>query len=170
MTKTSTLTERIIEHGRKLLTIFPDALDRDPLSLCKKLRRIEAKGAAFALRLCNGPQFPTPEAADRVGEKILAEANTLLGNVVEYQPKTGAKCGCKRGVQRDNCPACEGTGFCIDFARIRRRPKTVAVFLNRDPRGYALKINDEEVRARSLDIATDWGGYGLIAPDLREGY
>lgn len=38
---------------------------------------------------------------------------------MEYQPKTGAKCGCKRGVQRDNCPSCEGTGFMIDFARIR---------------------------------------------------
>ncbi len=41
-----------------------------------------------------------------------------------YQPKTGAKCSCKRGVQRDNCPACEGTGFCIDFAAIRARAKS----------------------------------------------
>ena len=38
-----------------------------------------------------------------------------------YQPKTGAKCGCKRGVERDNCPNCEGTGWQIDFARIRAR-------------------------------------------------
>jgi hypothetical protein len=36
-----------------------------------------------------------------------------------YQPKTGAKCGCKRGVARDNCPACEGTGWVIDFRTIR---------------------------------------------------
>jgi len=41
-----------------------------------------------------------------------------------YQPKTGAKCGCRRGVQRDNCPACEGTGWVIDFAAIRRRNQT----------------------------------------------
>src|SRR5437870_5592057 len=39
----------------------------------------------------------------------------------EYQPKTGAKCTCKPGVQRDNCPACEGTGMVIDFAAIRAR-------------------------------------------------
>lgn len=39
-----------------------------------------------------------------------------------YQPKTGAKCGCKPGIQRDNCPACEGTGWQIDFAAIRNRP------------------------------------------------
>lgn len=36
-----------------------------------------------------------------------------------YQPKTGAKCSCKRGIQRDNCPNCEGTGMAIDFAAIR---------------------------------------------------
>lgn len=39
----------------------------------------------------------------------------------EYQPKTGAKCGCKRGIERDNCPACEGTGMVIDFKAIRER-------------------------------------------------
>jgi hypothetical protein len=39
----------------------------------------------------------------------------------EYQPKTGARCSCKRGVQRDNCPICEGTGWVIDFASILAR-------------------------------------------------
>lgn len=38
-----------------------------------------------------------------------------------YQPKTGNKCSCRRGVQRDNCPNCEGTGMVIDFAAIRAR-------------------------------------------------
>lgn len=38
-----------------------------------------------------------------------------------YQPKTGQKCSCKRGVQRDNCPECEGTGWVIDFRAIRER-------------------------------------------------
>ncbi len=37
----------------------------------------------------------------------------------EYQPKTGARCSCKRGMQRDNCASCEGTGMVIDFAAIR---------------------------------------------------
>jgi hypothetical protein len=36
-----------------------------------------------------------------------------------YQPKTGQQCSCKRGVQRDNCSQCEGTGWIIDFAAIR---------------------------------------------------
>lgn len=38
-----------------------------------------------------------------------------------YTPRTGAACGCKRGVERDNCPACEGTGRAIDFAAIHAR-------------------------------------------------
>jgi hypothetical protein len=38
-----------------------------------------------------------------------------------YQPKTGAACTCKRGLERDNCPRCEGTGEVIDFAAIRAR-------------------------------------------------
>ena len=42
---------------------------------------------------------------------------------MSYQPKTGARCACKRGVQRDNCPTCEGTGWVIDFAAIRARTK-----------------------------------------------
>lgn len=38
-----------------------------------------------------------------------------------YQPKTGARCGCRPGVARDNCTNCEGTGQVIDFAAIRAR-------------------------------------------------
>jgi hypothetical protein len=45
-----------------------------------------------------------------------------------YTPYTGAKCACKRGIERDNCPQCEGTGKVIDFAAIRAR--------NRRTRGY----------------------------------
>ena len=40
------------------------------------------------------------------------------------------------------------------------------VFVNGDPRGYALKIDDAYQRANNLDLPTDWGGYGLLAPDL----
>ena len=38
-----------------------------------------------------------------------------------YQPKTGNKCYCKKGVQRDNCAQCEGTGLQIDFRAIRAK-------------------------------------------------
>lgn len=37
-----------------------------------------------------------------------------------YQPTTGAKCHCRPGIERDNCPTCEGTGWKIDFRLIRQ--------------------------------------------------
>lgn len=40
---------------------------------------------------------------------------------MSYQLRTGARCTCRPGAARDNCPACEGTGWMIDFARIRAR-------------------------------------------------
>lgn len=41
-----------------------------------------------------------------------------------------------------------------------------AVMLNLDPRGYALKIKSETVRAAQLDIYRDMGGYGIICPEF----
>lgn len=38
------------------------------------------------------------------------------------QPKTGVKCSCRPGTQRDNCQRCEGTGLVIDFKKIREKP------------------------------------------------
>jgi hypothetical protein len=54
-----------------------------------------------------------------------------------YQPKTGQPCHCKRGVQRDNCPDCEGTGMRIDFNAIRARnaltvTRYVVTHINKD--------------------------------------
>ena len=41
--------------------------------------------------------------------------------------------------------------------------------LNRDPRGHALKIEDEIVRTVYADIPLerDWGGYGLLSPEIK---
>lgn len=39
-----------------------------------------------------------------------------------------------------------------------------AFFINGDPRGYALKIRETE--ARKVGLYLDWGGYGILAPEL----
>jgi hypothetical protein len=196
--------ERIEAHGRQLLAIFPRATERDPVKLCKRLRQLEAKGARLAVGLSNGDIKQEDYETER--DVLVGKLNTLLGNAREYQPKTGAKCGCKRGIQRDNCANCEGTGYVIDFAAIRRAPPVVPVFLNGDPRGYALKIRDEWMhkaqtlrrdgepvytgpdpetwihrnhsfsvahalehegyRLEPVQLHRDWGGYGILAPDL----
>jgi len=51
------------------------------------------------------------------------------------------------------------------------------VFLNGDPRGYALKIEDEWMqdngpdysaggKGEGLRLYQDWGGYGILAPEI----
>lgn len=41
---------------------------------------------------------------------------------------------------------------------------TSKVFINGDPRGYALKIREEF--SKDFDGVKDWGGYGIIAPEF----
>jgi len=48
------------------------------------------------------------------------------------------------------------------------RKQEIPVFINGDPRGYALKIEDDYTRNSNKQIHRDWGGYGIIAPDLSE--
>jgi hypothetical protein len=44
--------------------------------------------------------------------------------------------------------------------------KGIPVIVNGDPRGYALKIDDEYVRTHNLKIHRDMGGYGILAPEF----
>ena len=39
-------------------------------------------------------------------------------------------------------------------------------FINRDPRGYALKIRITPEENKTFNIYTDWGGYGIIVPKI----
>ncbi len=46
------------------------------------------------------------------------------------------------------------------------RQQKIPVFFNGDPRGYCLKIEDNFIRDNNINIYKDFGGYGVIAPDL----
>lgn len=43
-------------------------------------------------------------------------------------------------------------------------PNAKTLFINQDPRGYSLKLKESE--AKKLGIHSDWGGYGIIAPEF----
>ena len=69
---------------------------------------------------------------------------------------------------------CNGT-ICYDYynkeeekivSKVKKILNTNEVFLNGDPRGYALKLCDQF--SKDKNIHKDWGGYGIIAPDFRE--
>jgi hypothetical protein len=46
-------------------------------------------------------------------------------------------------------------------------PLAKSIIINRDPRGYCLKIASSYIHANNLKIYRDFGGYGIIAPDFR---
>lgn len=46
--------------------------------------------------------------------------------------------------------------------QVNKLLKVKTLFINGDPRGYTLKLKEEE--ARELGIYTDLGGYGILAP------
>ena len=57
----------------------------------------------------------------------------------------------------------------LDFY-LKFKEQKIPVFLNGDPRGYALKIEDDFIRKKreeGINFHTDMGGYGIISPDLR---
>lgn len=127
--------EAIERHGRQLLAIFPDAVERNPVKLCQKLRRLESEGHDLALRLCNGPEFSSEDLVDVISKGILERTCKLLGN---YRHDMQTK----------------------------MRTMKVNIRVNRDPRGYALKIHDDAMREGGFILHKDWGGYGIIAPEF----
>ena len=77
---------------------------------------------------------------------------------MSYQPKTGAPCACRPGIARDNCPACEGTGWRIDFAAIRARRGTLCG----TRRSYEEKPGDWRV------VCATCGAGGSVRHNTRE--
>ena len=71
---------RIKSHGERLLRIFPDAPQRDPVKLCKQLRILEGKAVYLALRMQNDSNL-TEDAADILLEALYAKVcKALFGN------------------------------------------------------------------------------------------
>lgn len=120
-------------HGEQLLTLFPNAVEQDPVKLCKKLRRLEGEAHALALRLCNGPEWPSDDACESAFDAVDLKVRQLLAN---YEPGDALQ------------------------------EPIVPVRINRDPRGYALKISDEWMSKHKAELHRDLGGYGILAPEI----
>jgi len=56
----------------------------------------------------------------------------------------------------------------VNFKKLFGVPLEYPFFINGDPRGYTLKVKDDYMCEHSIDLPRDWGGYGIIAPDLME--
>lgn len=71
------------------------------------------------------------------------------------------------------CGMSEWEDFCATvevriFGVLVRIPD--AFFFNKDPHGYALKIDNETTEGKSLiesvGLEIDWGGYGILSPEI----
>lgn len=98
--------------ARAIYAAREDMLPRD--STAEDVRMFIASELADVLAADN-PRF------DRARFVEACETGACKGMRKPYQPKTGARCACRPGIERDNCPNCEGTGLVVDFAAIRAR-------------------------------------------------
>jgi len=117
----------ITRHGENLKRIFH--LSGDPISISKRLRRVESEAQRYTTALANGETNDTEEVQNKKLKELLNKANKILNNTSNRIP----------------------------------------IFINTDPRGYALKIDDGWVSQNrdKYPIQTDMGGYGIIAPEIR---
>ena len=81
-----------------------------------------------------------------------------------FQPKTGQYCHCKKGVQRDNCPDCEGTGMQIDFAAIRKL--AAAKMLGLPPRVIPVTALRPKVKQNEAPLELERPGIDAKEPKL----
>lgn len=82
MTKKQRMAEQILAHGFHLQAIFPDTKSIGPVTLCKKLHRLEIKMHREAEKYCNGdaPYNTDENAWDKVEASALASLRAILGN------------------------------------------------------------------------------------------
>ena len=134
----ATIEKQVFKHGEQLNAIFNTGID--PVTLCRKLRRIEREAHHAATCLCN--------------------TNTL--HLLELNRFTGY----------DVQQATEEEQYTF-FDKIKNKlvkilgEKSIeAIYINLDPRGYALKKKNDYMEAHKLELHRDWGGYGILAPDF----
>ncbi len=136
--KRAAMLAAITRHGESLLAAFPNATERNPDTLARKLRRIEVEVYRPILQACNGPELPEG-VLDAACDKARAGVRKLLGLTAEQAASGGL------------------------------------LVINHDPRGYALKLREEwtkthndnaRITSSTYPIHSDWGGYGILAPDL----
>lgn len=140
-TKKQTMLNAINQHGENLNKIFNTQFDN--ITLCKKLRRLETKASFASTCLCN------------TNTLNLLELNRFTGHDVEQATEQ------QQDLFFDKIRA--------SIYKILGEKSKEAVFINFDPRGYALKLKTEFIKkelAKGNNIYTDWGSYGILAPDF----
>ena len=135
-TKKTEMYQRITNHGEDLKKVFnlPDEINS--IKLCKSLLRLENKAHYATTCLCNSNTLH------------LLELNQYTGYDVEQATEE----------EQDKF----FDSILKSLSKLIGVDNMDKVFINFDPRGYALKIKPEY----SQNIYRDWGSNGILAPDL----
>ena len=126
-------------HGESLLKAFPHTLEKNPVALCKKLRRIETSLARPLLDYCNtgGNEAEVEKACDRATVRVCELLN------VSKSPHLA------------------------DTLHINRDPRGSALKLDDGwVKTYNDNERRTSTNENCRPIWTDMGGYGILAPDL----
>ena len=109
MTKKQRMNEQILQHGFKLIRIFNLPEGTLPVTLCKRIHRIEVKAHRLAEDYCNG-RIESDDWQEKKENSFLKSLDKIL-----------------------------------NF-----KDQGIPVIINGDPRGYALKINEDYVRKHKV--------------------
>lgn len=153
--------EAIRRHGEQLLALFPNATERDPVELCKKLRRLEAAAHRHAERMCSDADYHyeqhTQEPAD---EKCLRAVRKLLGSDrpwINSDPRGYA-------LKVDLAPlpikvVFDGQAWWAGPANTPWVEPRPCFETEEEARAWAQAVYRERLH-------TDLGGYGILAPEI----
>jgi hypothetical protein len=137
MNKHDRMYQQIEKHGANLNAIFNTGIDN--IKLCKKLFQLENKAHRAATCLCNTNTLDLLELNQWTGYDVKQatedEQDAFFSNILDKVDKI------------------------LNFKKLN-----IPVFINHDPRGYALKIKNEY--SKGLKLHQDFGGYGIIAPEF----
>jgi hypothetical protein len=147
-TKKDRMRGQILTHGFNLARIFnvctsydPAQIPEEPATVCFKCGK---------LRYHHGGPVALAKQVHRIEVRAHRLAEEYCNGIIDETQDAKNEASILKAL--DNI---------LNF-----KAQGIPVFVNGDPRGYALKIADEYVKAHNLEIHRDWGGYGILAPEF----
>ena len=133
-------------HSESLTELFPNA-DRSGEALVRFMRRLELKMNRLAVCYCNG--------------YTREYLNSRRGNYESYLQWT-ENCRYDSTHWEADCNKALKLLTKVTGASV---PLLNNIVINGDARGYALKLREGFVKSKNIQIYTDLGGSGILAPE-----
>jgi len=132
-----------------------------------KLNRRERKAQALLAHYATCERLAVYLGASP--EKVNGKEASALLSKLERRGQYRALCLCNDSSYTEgNSRRCKESIFREIETLFGKLPS--GFFVNSDPRGYALKIDNENPEGKALieacQLHTDWGGYGILSPEI----